>query len=154
MSNPKATVTKEDEKALLKSADVVNSQLQTLETFIARRFDEISMEINASAQQADMAENTMGEKFSDILEALGAINYSGDGETAANTGVELDTVVKQTEQAVNSIMDETDGIMEAASDSVDWSDPKQVEKARATINEKANNIIMACSFQDLSLIHI
>ena len=72
---------------------------------MARRFDEISMEINATSQQIDMNEDGMGKRFSEILEILGAINYLGKGESAANTGVELQSVISDTENAANTILD-------------------------------------------------
>lgn len=150
MAEPKSKITEKDGADLLKTVDVVEDQLKTLETFIARRFDEISMEINATAQQADMAEDTMSQKFGDILEALGAINFSGSGDTAANTGVELETVVQQTEQAANTILDKADSILEHVGDNVDWADEKAVQKAREAIANDVSEIVMACSFQDIT----
>ncbi|MBI1301365.1 MAG: hypothetical protein GC137_06870 [Alphaproteobacteria bacterium] len=150
MAEPKTKITNLEELDLLKTVDVVNAQLKTLETFIARRFDEISMEINATAQQADMAESSMSEKFKDILEALSAINFSGSGDTAANTGVELETVIHQTEQAANTILDRADSILAHVGDSADWTDETAIKKAREAIANDVSEIVMACSFQDIT----
>ncbi len=135
---------------IYKTVDTVNMQLSTLENFIARRFDEISMEINASAQQADMAEDAITKRFAEILEVLGAINYSGTGDSAANTGVELEAVIEDTEKAANSILDAADRIVEHISDDKDWNNPKVVTEMRENIKNDIQEILMACTFQDLA----
>ncbi len=147
--NTKNTLNPE-QKEIFKTANTVNTQLNTLETFIARRFDEISMEINASAQQADMAEDGVTKRFSEILEVLSAINYSGDGNSAANTGVELESIIKETETAANTILDASDRITDCISDAHDWSDKKISTEMRGRINNDIQDILMACSFQDLT----
>lgn len=139
-----------EQEDIYKTVDTVNNQLNTLENFIARRFDEISMEINASAQQADMAEDGITQRFSEILEVLGAINYSGDGSSAANTGVELEAIIKDTENAANNILDAADRITENVSDAHDWSDEKVRGNMRDNINNDIQEIIMACTFQDIT----
>ena len=136
------------EDDIYKTVDTVNTQLSTLETFIARRFDEISMEINATAQQADMAEDGISSRFSEILEVLGAINYSGTGDSAANSGVELESVIKETEVAANQIMDAADNIMEQINNEADWGKKKTRDVLRANIEKEVQDILMACSFQD------
>ncbi len=138
------------EDDIYKTVDTVNTQLNTLETFIARRFDEISMEINASAQQADMAEDGVSKRFSEILEVLGAINYSGDGDSAANTGVELEAVIEETEKAANSILDAADRIVEHLDNKNDWDDKKVREEMRQNIMNDVQEVIIACTFQDLA----
>ncbi|HEY8963712.1 MAG TPA: hypothetical protein VIN59_04530, partial [Alphaproteobacteria bacterium] len=84
---------------------VMFEKLAKLETFIARRFDEISMEINATAQQLDMAEGGIASRFSEVLTVLSAVSHSGAGNTAANAGVELEAVIADTDNAATSIMD-------------------------------------------------
>ncbi len=121
-----------------------------LETFIARRFDEISMEINATAQQVDMAEDGIVKRFAEVLEILGAINYSGGGGSAANTGVELEAVIEDTENAANNILDAADRIVDYVSDDHDWNDAKVREDMRERIRGDIQEILMACTFQDLT----
>ncbi len=139
-----------EQEDVYKTADTVNTQLGVLEKFIARRFDEISMEINASAMQADMAEEGVSKRFSEILEVIGAINYSGDGSTAANTGVELQAVISETEKAANNILDAADNIVEYVSDDKDWDDKAVRDEMRSLIKSSIQEILMACSFQDLT----
>ncbi len=148
--DPKNTLTEEQED-IYKTVDTVNSQLQTLESFIARRFDEISMEINATSQQFDMAEDGITKRFTEILEILGAIGYSGHGGgTSANTGVELEAVIEDTENAANSILDAADRIAEYASDEKNWEDAGTRNEIREKIKSDVQEILMACTFQDLT----
>ena len=139
-----------EQEEIIKTVDTVNTQLQAMEAFIARRFDEISMEINATSQQFDMAEDGITKRFADILEVLGAINFSGTGNTAANSGVELQAVIEDTEKAANRILDAADRITDTISDGEDWGDEKIREEAREKIKSDLQEIIMACTFQDLT----
>jgi chemotaxis protein CheZ len=137
-------------RAAMDAAAHVADQLATMQKFIARRFDEISMEINATAQQVDMAEEGITRRFAEILEVMKSISYSGDGTTAANTGVELAAVVDMTEAAANQILDAADRIATKMRDVPDWSN----EDARKLVLENVQNdieeIFMACSFQDIT----
>lgn len=128
----------------------IQSQLDTLEVFIARRFDEISMEINATSQQVDMAESGITKKFAEIMEVIQAISYHGDGMTPANAGIELDAVVDMTESAANRILDAAGRIAATASNKVDWTNPDTKDKAIKTINQDVEEIFLACSFQDIT----
>ena len=128
----------------------VTNQLETIEKFIARRFDEISMEINATAQQIDMNEEDMSRRFGDIMEVLKAVSYSGDGSTAANAGVELDAVVDMTEKAANTILDAADRISERIKESQDSGSEEDKQKVLENISSDIEEIFMACSFQDIT----
>ncbi|MCK5384842.1 MAG: hypothetical protein KAJ29_04645 [Alphaproteobacteria bacterium] len=141
----------EEQEDIYKTVDTVNSQLQTLEGFIARRFDEISVEINATSQQFDIAESGIVQRFSEILEILGAIGYSGrNGGTSANTGVELETVIEDTENAANNILDAADRISEHVSDEKNWGDAGTRNEVREKIKNDVQEILIACTFQDLT----
>ncbi len=139
-----------EQEDIYRTVDTVNSKLETLNTYIARRFDELSMEINATAQQVDMAEDGITKRFSEVLEILGAINYSGAGDSAANSGVELEAVIEDTEKAANNILDAADRIVEYVSDDHDWSQEKVREDMRTRIRNDIQEILMACTFQDLT----
>ncbi len=139
-----------EQEEIYKTANAINAQIEVLETFIARRFDEISMEINATAQQADMAEDSIIQRFSEVLEVLGAINHSGGGNTAANTGVELEAIIEETENAANTILDASDRIADCVSDDAKWEDEQGRKEIRESISNDIQNILMACSFQDLT----
>ena len=141
----------EEGENLFSAVSGVSDQLAAFETFIKRRFDELSMEVNATSQQVDMAEEGIAKRFSEILEVLHAVTYSGDGNTAANTGVELEAVVDITEEAANKILDAADRIADSLRVSSEWaedSDKRQV--ALDAMNVDIEQILLACSFQDLT----
>ncbi len=148
-SKQKATLS-DDQKDVYRTVDVLNSQLETLETFIARRFDEISMEINATSQQVDMAEDGIVKRFSEVLEILSAINYRGEGSSAANTGVELEAVIEDTENAANNILDAADRIADYVDGEKDWDDAATRDDIKSRIRNDVQEILMACTFQDLT----
>jgi chemotaxis regulatin CheY-phosphate phosphatase CheZ len=127
-----------------------DEKLDKLERFIARRFDEISMEIEATSQLMEMAEEDAGKRFQDMLGMLNAISFAGDGTSPANSGMELKTVVKETENAATEIMDAADHI-KVTLDS--HEDLLANDMALATfadkIHQDVQRIILACGFQDL-----
>jgi len=128
----------------------VHSQLDLIQQFMSRRFDELSMEINATSQQIDMTEEGLGKRFSEILEILGAISYNGQGLTPANTGVELEAVIEDTEKAANTILDAADRIVERIEHDEEWNNPDTQEIAKEKIKQDVQDILMACTFQDLA----
>jgi len=130
------------------AVDTVSNQLAAIETFVARRFDELSMEINATSQQVDMAEEGIGQRFSEILEILKAVSFSGDGNTPANAGVELGAVVEMTEAAATNILDAAESIATRVSEEV--KEGGDLETAAENINNDVETIIMACAFQDVT----
>ena len=142
---------KENPERMFTAVTGVSTQLEAIETFIKRRFDELSMEINATAQQVDMAEEGIAKRFTEILEVLHAVSYSGDGTSSANTGVELEAVVEMTEQAANKILDSADRIADRLQESEKWEEDKQARTQNLNdISEDVEKILMACSFQDLT----
>lgn len=151
MTAEKPTKLSDDQKDMYRTVDTVNSQLEVLETFIARRFDEISMEINATSQQFDMVEDGLVTRFAEVLEILGAISYSSNGDSAAaNTGVELEAIIEDTENAANNILDAADKIAEYVSDEKIWEDGSTHKEIREKITNNVQEILMACTFQDLT----
>ncbi len=150
MSEEKKSENSAVSEDVFSSMSKVASQLHTIEKFIARRFDELSMEINATAQQIDMNDDTMKQKFSEIFEVLKAISYSGDGSTAANAGVELDAVVDMTEQAANTILDAADRISQDIQKSKDAASEDERKAFLESVNGHVEEIFMACSFQDIT----
>lgn len=128
----------------------VTSKLDDFEQFVSRRFDEISMEVNATSQQMDMAEEGMAKKFGDILEVLTAVSYAGDGNSQANTGVELEAVVELTDNAANRIMDAADKISNTLQDEDRWEDPDDRGNLIIEVEAAVSEIYMACEFQDLT----
>jgi len=128
------------------------NQIGTMETFIKRRFDEISMEINATSQQIDMSEDGMAKRFGEILGVMNSISYQGDGTTPANTGVELEAVITETSRAANTILDNCDR-MNALLYPEDMAVLETSEGRAELLNalrDSVQNIMIACSFQDIA----
>ncbi|MDD3020107.1 MAG: protein phosphatase CheZ [Alphaproteobacteria bacterium] len=137
-------------ESIMSLVETMKEQLDSMERFVSRRFDELSMEINATSQQLDMAEEGLTGRFSEILNALAAINFRGDGETAANTGVELEAVIKTTEDAATQIMDAAERISHRiGSDKTLTGDVARQKFLEETRND-VESILLACSFQDLT----
>lgn len=136
--------------AVFSAVEHIADKLGAIETFIARRFDEISMEINATSQQVDMAEEGMTKRFSEILEILKAVSYSGDGTTAANAGVELDAVVEMTEQAANRILDAADHLSGRIESEKQASNDEEQKRLFEDMSKDIEEIFLACSFQDIT----
>lgn len=137
-------------KDIYSSMDSLAQQLGTFETFIARRFDEISMEINATSQQIDLNEEETTKRFGDIMEVLKAVSYKGDGGTAANAGVELSAVVDATENAANTILDAAERISERIKASQSTDNEEVKNNVLENIGQDIEDIFMACSFQDIT----
>lgn len=128
----------------------LQQSLAELRQFVARRFDEVSFEINATSQILGMTEDAMTKRFSEILCVLNAISFRGDGSTPHNVGVELNAVVKTTEDAANKILDAATLITDLTRQNIDWSNTEQREKLLTAINGQADGILAACAFQDLT----
>jgi transposase-like protein len=58
----------------------------------------------------DMAESGISNRFGEILKILSAISFHGDGSSPHNVGVELNAVVKTTEDAANRILSSSETI--------------------------------------------
>lgn len=139
-----------EKEALLEGIHTLQSKLEVMERFVSRRFDEISMEINATSQQLDMAEEGMVGKIVEVMQVLSAISYSGDGSSAANTGVELESVIETTEKAANQILDAADRIANRLHAEGKWDEPGTREKLLEATKSDIQDILMACTFQDLT----
>lgn len=139
-----------EKEALLDGIHALQSKLEVMERFVSRRFDEISMEINATSQQLDMAEEGMVGKIVEVMQVLSAISYSGDGSSAANTGVELESVIETTEKAANQILDAADRIANRLHTEGKWDEPGAREKLLEETKSDIQDILMACTFQDLT----
>jgi len=128
----------------------LQARINALETFIARRFDEISMEINATSQMIDMTEEALTNKFSEIIQVLNAVGNVGEGKSGNNTGFELDLVVDQTEKATNDIIDAADRIDGRLKKEVEGDNKEKREEHLTNIKQDIQTIMLSCSFQDLT----
>lgn len=129
--------------------DAMRQQLAAFEKFVARRFDEISMEINATSQLLDMAEDEAEQRFNNMLTALHTITELGDGKTSANSGAELEAAVKESEEAANKIMDAAENIGKLVEKTISASDNPETQYVLEEIDTHLQDILLACSFQDL-----
>lgn len=127
-----------------------SNDLEELKKYISRRFDEISMEINATSQMIDMTETSIGDKFLEVLKVLNAVGHSAGGKSGDNSGFELDTVVNQTEQATNDIMDSAEAVDNLLKNKVDFTNEEARTNWIKEIEDNVDKIMMACSFQDLT----
>lgn len=139
-----------DVELIAQTMNSMQEQLLAMEKFVRRRFDEISMEINATSQQLDMAESGLESRFSEILSSMSAISFSGSGLTAANTGVELQAVIADTEEAANRILDAADRMSNRLLDESQLSDEDKRREFLLAMGSDIQDILMACSFQDLA----
>ena len=128
----------------------LRARLEEMERLFKRRFDELSMEVNAASQLVGMAEDSVKQRFSEIFEILEAISYTGDGSSRVQAGVELDAVVKITEDAANRILDSADRIGTRLEDDAIWTEASSRTQAIADTMADVQEILMACAFQDLT----
>jgi chemotaxis protein CheZ len=138
-------MTDESKKTIAEMAE----RLAKMEKFITRRFDEVSAEIHATCQMLDMAESGISTRFNEILGVLSAITFHGDGTSPHNVGMELDAVVKTTEDAANRILDAAEEISAMIKQPI-W----ETSEVRAANFQKikllTDDILTACAFQDLT----
>jgi hypothetical protein len=126
-------------------------RLARMEKFMTRRFDEISAEIHATCQMVDMAETGISSRFGEILKILSAISFHGDGSSPHNVGVELDAVVKTTEDAANRILTASETIAASMKEeAIDWHDPSARRALFVQMRAQTDDILTACAFQDLT----
>ncbi len=128
----------------------IQAKLERMEKFFSRRFDEVSAEVNAASQLVGMAEDSVKQRFGEIIECLEAISHHGSGESRAQAGVELDAVLKITEDAANRILDAADRISARLDDETRWQDPDSRADAIAATKNDVQDILMASAFQDLT----
>lgn len=128
----------------------VNSQLDVLSQFMSRRFDELSSEINATSQQINMNDESHVGRLNEVLEILSAISFSGDGKTDVTSGFELEAVIKDTEKAANTILDAAVRVIERIDHVDKWQKPDARKHALEQMKIDVQEILMACTFQDLT----
>lgn len=114
-----------------------------LQRFVDRRIAELSAELHASTQLADMTEERISRELALVQEKIAGLVAVPTASTR-NSGVELEAVVLATEAAANTIMEAAEAIQ-------DWivggaRDPDAIE----TLAGKVNSIFEACSFQDVT----
>ena len=137
-------------------SQIKNHVIASLETFIGEikesqennSMSESLLEARKVEHEIKDALNAIFEKISSAREELSAISMMAkerDIEGFGSVEDELSAIVYDTEQATNKILDSADEITEIISDtSID-----EYEKRRI-IQNKAMDIVLACSFQDIT----
>jgi chemotaxis protein CheZ len=111
-----------------------------LRAFVDRRLSEVSAEINAAVQIVDFSEAALSGQLAGIQDQVSRVLAAPDA-AACNSGLELATIVRATEDAAHRILDAAEAIgrlLAAAGASDD------------AIRAKLETIISACEFQDLA----
>ena len=122
----------------------MGSALEELRSFVDRRIAELSAEIHATVQLVDFSEANLSGQLTQIHEQIGRM-VAVPAAATRNSGVELEAVVQETEQAANRIMEAAEAIST-------WlvQNGNHDGAGAAAIVEKVNAIFEACSFQDLT----
>lgn len=147
--NPTDALVKEN-GVLRDTLGALKQRLDGMENLFKRRFDEISMEINATGQLVDMAQDGASQRFGEILNVMQAVSHTGAGGSQVNMGVELEAVVDQTEDAANKIMDSVEKISQKIGSAAGSESAEDHAAAFQFIQEEVQNIVMACTFQDMT----
>ncbi|NKC32950.1 hypothetical protein [Falsiroseomonas selenitidurans] len=117
--------------------------LADLHAFVDRRIAELSAELCASVEIADMGEEQMRAELARIHDQIGQL-VAMPAAATRNSGLELEAVVQATEAAANTIMEAAEAIQE-------WiASGGQDKDAVAAIAARVNSIFEACSFQDVT----
>ena len=75
-----------------------------LRRFVDRRIAELAMDVNGAVQMVDFTETNLTGQINKIQEQIGKLLLAPADETR-NSGMELEAVVKTTEEAANRIME-------------------------------------------------
>jgi chemotaxis protein CheZ len=98
-----------------------------------------------SREELEREVEKIGEYISQAKVEMAAISLSeqqsGNDKNIAHATLELNEVIRHTEEATNTIMDAAEKIMGLSADA---------GKAGGPLNECAMNIMEACSFQDIT----
>ncbi|MFM2149582.1 MAG: hypothetical protein RLZZ187_1888 [Pseudomonadota bacterium] len=117
-------------------------RLAELRSFVDRRLAELSAELHASVELADMGEARISGEIARMHEQIAQL-VAVPAAATRNSGLELEAVVQVTEQAANTIM-------EAAEAIGDWIAGGRDGAMAPAIVERVNAIFEACAFQDLT----
>lgn len=117
--------------------------LAALHRFVDRRFAELSAELHASVEIADMGEARMAGELARIHDQIGQL-VAAPAAATRNSGLELEAVVQATEAAANTILEAAEAIQDWVSRGI--RDPESL----AAVAGRVNAIFEACSFQDVT----
>jgi chemotaxis protein CheZ len=121
----------------------LREEFATLRTFVDRRIAELSAEVAAGVQLADLTEENISSQIARVHEQIAGL-VALPAATTRNSGVELEAVVQATEAAANTIMEAAEAIQ-------DWIDGgNQDAEALRALSARVSSIFEACSFQDVT----
>ena len=116
---------------------------QELRGFMDRRIAELSAELSATSDMADMAEEKLSRQLATVHEQIAQL-VAIPASSARNSGLELEAVVHATESAANVIMEAAEAISA-------WISGGQKDEASIqALSARVNSIFEACSFQDVT----
>jgi chemotaxis protein CheZ len=113
-----------------------------LRGFLDRRIAELSAELHASVELADMTEERISGELTRIHEQIAQL-VAVPAAATRNSGLELEAVVQVTESAANTIMEAAEAIQ-------DWIARGRPAAEVNAVAEQVNAIFEACAFQDLT----
>ncbi|WP_424814368.1 hypothetical protein [Roseococcus sp. YIM B11640] len=119
----------------------IRAEIAPLHAFLDRRLAELSAELRAAIELADMTEERLAAEIGQIRDRI-AVLVAAPALGARNSGVELEAVVMATEAAANRILEAAEAIQ-------DWVREQKPGDAGA-VAERVNAIFEACSFQDVT----
>ncbi len=116
--------------------------LSELRSFVDRRIAELSAEVHAAVELADMGESRLSAEIARVHDQIAQL-VAVPAAATRNSGLELEAVVQVTESAANTIMEAAEAIQ-------DWISSGRDPAATQTIVARVNAIFEACAFQDLT----
>ncbi len=120
----------------------LDPRLAELRGFLDRRIAELSAELSASVELADMSETKLSGEIARVQAQIAQM-VAMPAAATRNSGLELEAVVQVTEAAANTIL-------EAAEAIGDWMAAGRDAATAPVIVERVNAIFEACAFQDLT----
>lgn len=141
MTNPASAEAFPDLRAALRAE--VAPLFGEMRSFVDRRIAELSAELAATSEIADMAEENLSRKLGQVHEQIAQL-VAIPAASTRNSGLELEAVVQATETAANTIMEATEAIQA-------WISSGQKDQASIeALSARVNSIFEACSFQDVT----
>lgn len=123
--------------------EVLRHELAALRGFVDRRIAELSAELHASLELAEMGEARLAEELARIRASIAGL-IAAPAAFTRNSGVELEAVVQATETAATTILEAAEAIR-------DWAAASTHEPADVgALVTRVNAIFEACAFQDLT----
>lgn len=120
----------------------LDPRIDSLRGFLDRRIAELSAEVHASVELADMGEARLSGEIARVHEQIAQL-VAVPAAATRNSGLELEAVVQVTESAANTIMEAAEAIQ-------DWMSGGRDPALLPAIGERVNAIFEACAFQDLT----